>query len=236
MSRDSSAPRSTAPASPTPDSEATARGAGVMSATGSLAGPRAGGLRGTWLVAGLLLLGVTAAVGAIWFQRQQTRKCLAFYGPAAARRITSAAGVELLAVQPGGGPRRLAVSSRLDVSQAPGLVHLRRGLVEDANFSWSERFEENDPRGDVLSGAPRPLDRWDAALVFTDRDGGGQTTLVVDLDATDGALAVVGQPGWIGLGRIGRGLDAWIRATWSRDAGERDAGERAAENRRRQAE
>lgn len=179
---------------------------------------------GRLLVVGLLLLGVTAAVGAIWFQRHQTRRCLAFYGPIAARRITSAAGVDLLGVQPGGGPRRLAASTRVDVSKAPGLVHLRRGLVEDANFTWDaarveagveppvERAMRGGRQGD---GPSRPLDCWDAALVFTDRDG-GQTTLVVDLDPHAGALAVVGQPGWIGLGRIGRGLDTWIRDTMRR--------------------
>ncbi len=182
---------------------------------------------GTWLVVGLLLLGVTAAVGAIWFQRQQTSRCLAFFGPVAARRITSAARVELLGVQPGGAPRRLASTTRIDVSKAPGLVHLRRGLVEDANFMWdekgaeagvgsdSERAMRDDRRGEGSSRSSRPLGCWDAALVFTDRDG-GRTTLVIDLDPHDGALAVVGQPGWICLGRIGRGLDAWIRDTMGR--------------------
>ena len=42
--------------------------------------------RGTWLVAALLLLGLAAAITGIWFQWQQTRRCLEFYGPAAARR------------------------------------------------------------------------------------------------------------------------------------------------------
>jgi len=36
---------------------------------------------------------------------------------------------------------------------------------------------------------------------------------VVDLDAAGGALAVVGQPGRIGLGRIGPGLEKWVRST-----------------------
>lgn len=183
--------------------------------------------RGTWLVVGLLLLGVAAAVGAIWFQRQQTSRCLAFFGPVAARRITSAVRVELLGVQQGGAPRRLASATRVDVSKAPGLVHLRRGLVEDANFTWDDmgaqagvasdagRALRDDRRGEGSARSSRPLDCWDAAIVFTDRDG-GRTTLVIDLDPYDGALAVVGQPGWIGLGRIGRGLDAWIRDTMER--------------------
>lgn len=174
----------------------------------------AGTPRGTWLVVGLLLLGVAAAFTGVWFQRHQTRRCLEFYGPAAARRISAAPMVELLLVQPGTGPGRLASHTRIDVSKAPGLVHLRRGLVEDANFGWP-----------VTGGAAPiqlPLDAWDAALVFTEPAGSqsatrsgdqGCTTLVVGFDPSGGGLAVVGQPGRIGLGRIGPGLEKWIRST-----------------------
>jgi hypothetical protein len=41
----------------------------------------------------------------------------------------------------------------------------------------------------------------------------GSTTLVIDFDPSGGALTVVGQPGRIGLGRIGPGLEKWIRST-----------------------
>lgn len=191
---------------------------------GHAAGPSTEAARGSWLVAGLLLLGVVAAMGGILFQRQQTRKCLGFYGAEAARRITATPNVELLRVEPGSGPRRLLASSRLDVSHAPGLVHLRRGLVEDANFAWGDPR----PRGEAgrTDQAPRTLDAWDAALVFTDPAGGGRTILVIDLDGHVGRLAVVGQPGWIGLGRIAPGLETWIRDTWRRasSAGESMAG------------
>ena len=159
--------------------------------------------RGTWLVAGLLLLGLAAAITGIWFQRHQTRRCLEFYGPAAARRIAAAPMVELLLVQPGQGPGQLGAQTRIDISKAPGLVHLRRGLVEDANFSWQ-----------ASSGAvPErlPLESWDVAFVFTEPLG--RTTLVIDLDQSGGTLAAVGQPGRIGLGRIRPGLEKWIRST-----------------------
>jgi len=173
---------------------------------------------GTWLVAGLLLMGVAAAVTGVWFQRHQTRRCLEFYGPSAARLITEAPRVELLRVQPGTGPGRLAVQSQIDVSKAPGLVHLRRGLVEDANFNWQavEPGEHASIQTRLSAGS------WDVALVFaepygTDSQsrlhGGGQTTLVIDFDPAGGCLALVGQPGRIGLGRIGPGLEKWIRAT-----------------------
>ena len=164
--------------------------------------------RGTWLVAGLLLLGVAAALTGVWFQRHQTRRCLEFYGPAAARRIAAAPTVELLILQPGTGPGRLAANTRIDVSKAPGLVHLRRGLVEDANFNW---------QGSGVVGPERrlPLESWDVALVLSEPLG--STTLVIDFDPAGGSLAMVGQPGRIGLGRIGPGLEKWIRSTLSAD-------------------
>ena len=168
--------------------------------------------RGTWLVAALLLLGLAAAITGIWFQWQQTRRCLEFYGPAAARRIAAAPTVELLLVQPGAEPGRLVARSRIDISKAPGLVHLRRGLVEDANFNWQGTDARASGAGAGGAAPERlPLDAWDVALVFSEPLG--RTTLVIDLDPSRGSLAAVGQPGRIGLGRIGPGLEKWVRST-----------------------
>ena len=174
--------------------------------------------RGTWLVSGLLLLGLAAAITGIWFQWQQTRRCLAFYGPASARRIAAAPAVELLLVRAGKGPGQLVAQTRIDISKAPGLVHLRRGLVEDANFNWQASGGAVPER--------LPLDGWDVAIVFIETGGTrsaaeptdqGRTTLVIDFDPSGGSLAVVGQPGRIGLGRIGPGLEKWIRSTLTAD-------------------
>ena len=180
-----------------------------------------GAVGGSWLVTGLLSLGVAAAVGGIWFQRQQTRRCLEFYGPVAARRIAAAPRVELLAVRPGRGPHSLAVVSRLDVSRAAGMVHLRRGLVEDDNFIWRTPAPAGPANAEVgdAGGDRRPPSAWDAAFVFRDPADGGETAVVVDVDGNEAALAVVGQPGTIGLGRIAAGLKTWIR-----DVGERAVG------------
>lgn len=186
----------------------------------------AGVRRGTWLVAGLLLLGVAAGTTGVWFQRQQTRRCLAFYGPPAARRIAAAPSVEMLLVQPGAAARRLTGLRRIDVSRAPGLVHLRRGLVEDANFLW-QPTDGSHAAETVGASTPLPLEAWDVAFVFTGTAASeagssetpvspadrASTTVVVDLDPSGGSLAVVGQPGRIRLGRIGAGLEKWIRST-----------------------
>jgi hypothetical protein len=93
-------------------------------------------------------------------------------------------------------------AERIDVSRAAGLVHLRRGLVEDANFVWPE-----SPPTAALA-----VEAWDVALEFADPTG-TRTTLVIDLDGRAGSLAVVGNAGRVGLGRLGAGLETWIRSS-----------------------
>lgn len=157
---------------------------------------------------GLLLLGLTAATLAIAFQRGQTERCLAFYGAEAAAAISRAKHVELWRLAEANG--RLTAVERTDISTAKGLVHLRRGLVEDANFDWSA----NAP-----AAAPLPAEAWDWAMVFADSaveaTGQGGTRIVLDVgdDGTSGWVSIVGQGGRVGLGRIGPGLATWIEAT-----------------------
>ena len=171
--------------------------------------------RGTWLVVGLIFLGLFAAVTGIWFQWGQTRRCLSFYGPATARQISSAPRVELWLLKPGSGVGRLVAAERRDISAASGLVHLRRGLVEDDNFSWPDRLSNGSES--VAPHRPLPAEAWNVALVFftTEKQGAESvepTILAIDFDER-GSLTVVGRPGRIGLGRIGRGLEKWIGVT-----------------------
>jgi hypothetical protein len=145
-------------------------------------------------------LAVGLACFAVWFQWRQTRRCLAFYGPAAAHAIQAGERVELWSLASDGGPPRRAAT--LDISRAAGLVHLRRGLVEDANFSW-----EPPPAGRL------PGTGWDRAIAFfSDRSPTPAAILAVDLDGP-GWLTVVGRPGRIGLGRMAPGLRDWISST-----------------------
>lgn len=157
--------------------------------------------RGRSLVAGLLLLGLAAAATGIAYQRMQTRRCLDFYSPDLARLVASAPRVELVRVRPGVAAGRLAAASTQDISTAKGLVHLRRGLVEDANFDW----------GRPVGAGRLPAEAWDVALVFSD-PAMPQTraSLVIDLDPAGGSLAVVGRPGRVSLGRIAPGLKKWV--------------------------
>lgn len=160
------------------------------------------------LVAGLLLLGAGLACFAVWFQWQQTRQCLAFYGSEAARSIQAASRVELWEPSPlGTEPRAgadaaaaFASARRTDISRAPGLVHLRRGLVEDANFDWRRVADAGT--------------RWDAAFAFFDTASATSptTVLVIDFDPAGGTVGVAGRDGRVGLGRIEKGLRAWLGA------------------------
>lgn len=157
--------------------------------------------RGRWLVAVLLVVGLAAAATGIAYQRMQTRRCLDFYSADLARLVTAAPRVELIRVRPGDAAGRLEATSVQNISAAKGLVHLRRGLVEDANFDW----------GRPVAEGRLPAEAWDLALVFSDPDAAGaRATLVFDLDPAGGSLAVVGRPGRVALGRIAPGLKKWF--------------------------
>jgi hypothetical protein len=156
---------------------------------------------GTWIVAGMIALAMVLAAFAVWFQWGQTRRCLAFYGSEAAHRIQLAPRVELWRIGGDGAARPPTPGDRTDVSGARGLVHLRRGLVEDANFSW------DDP--DRAAGDPA-AEPW--ALAFFDDVAGLEpgTVVIIRLDAAGGSLAVAGRPGILTLGRLAAGLRTWL--------------------------
>jgi hypothetical protein len=156
--------------------------------------------RGAKVVAGMLAAAVALATFAVWFQWRQTRRCLGFYGGDVARLVQAAPRVELWQLAPGGGPSRPEAVRRIDVSEAPGLVHLRRGLVEDANFAWG-------------SAADAARDRtWSLALAFSEA-GASPAVLVFDTGSAAPAVAVAGRPGLLVPGPIAAGLRRWLADT-----------------------
>jgi len=168
--------------------------------------PPTGRPSGSRIVVGLLGLGLALAAFALAFQWQQTDNCLDFYGSDVARAITTAPHVELWHLADGAAAGHLVATGRCDVSRSPGLVHLRRGLVEDANFAWGPPASQQLPSG-----------AWAAALVFSAAPGAGPSaTLAFGFGPDAAALCVVGQPGRVGLGRLGRGLRTWVEATCPR--------------------
>jgi hypothetical protein len=171
--------------------------------------------RGTRLVMLMVGLALSLASFAVWFQWRQTRKCLAFYGSATAGYIQSAPRVELWELDGRADqPRR-----RRDITGARGLVHLRRGLVEDANFEWPSETGPTKPGPtEHAERAPNGAG-WGAALAFFGSSDANEpaTLLLLDFAASgdggaggSGRIAVAGRPAVAGLGRLRRGLERWI--------------------------
>lgn len=175
---------------------------------------------GRRVVAAIVLLGLCLAGFAFWFQWRQTRRCLAFLGADVARAISRADRVELWRLGAGDRPRRLKAVGRQDVSRAPGLVHLRHALVEDASYVWTPAPRDG-------TGGPQPLPDWEMAIAFFPRRPTDAPEAVLVFDARFGAMTVVGRPGRVALGRLGSGLERWVRLV-SRVATAGPAGARTA--------
>lgn len=159
---------------------------------------------GRRVVAAIVLLGFCLAGFAFWFQWRQTRRCLDFLGADVARAISRAERVELWRLGSGERPRRPVAIGRQDVSRAPGLVHLRHALVEDASYVWTPVAMDGGAR-------PRPAPEWGTALAFFPRQPAAAPVAVLVFDARFGAMTVVGRPGRVDLGRFGSGLERWVR-------------------------
>ncbi len=169
-------------------------------------------------VAVLLMVGLGAglALFGILHQRNQTVRCLRFLGASAAGRIAASSHVELLRLHPGQHEGRLMAVERWDISSARGVVHLRRGLVEDANYDWSAR---DDDRSDA--GGRLPVAAWRWGIAFADSVGAdgairadGATILAFapgeEGRSATGWMTLVGAAGRVRLGRIDRGISTWI--------------------------
>jgi len=162
-------------------------------------------------------LGAGLALFAIFHQRNQTFRCLRFLGATAARRIAASSHVELMRLQPGDHEGRLVAVERWDISSARGAVHLRRGLVEDANYDWAARDDDRSTAGGRL-----PAAAWRWGIAFADSagadgagDGAAHTTILAfapgeDDHGNSGWMTLVGAGGRVRLGRIDQGISAWI--------------------------
>ena len=168
---------------------------------------------GSVIVISLLALGLLAAGIGVWFQWQQTRRCLSFYGTKATEQISKSQFVELWQLRPSSGNRhtgRLQAVRLDDITTAKGLVHLRRGLVEDANFHWFTK--------DNTEQMPLPDAAWDVALVFDTKQNSvtEQTVVVIDFaeNSQEANLTVAGRPGRVALvAEMAKGLKTWVEST-----------------------
>ena len=125
-------------------------------------------------VLAMIAVALVAATFAWWWNFNRGRKTLAFFGSQAARLIRTAPTVEILVVggpESTGGPASTDVKvlvgnslfrvyRRIDISQAPGLIHARASLLTDSSYTgetiltaqgdFTEIVRFADDNGEVL--------------------------------------------------------------------------------------
>ncbi len=134
--------------------------------------------RGKLVILSIFSMAVAAAAFAWHFRMQSVDRILPFWGSEAAILIRDAPRVEILRLQQDANgsestklesltidQRPIYITDGKEISGAPGLLHARQALLEDASFSWGERQGPSQPR-------------WHWALRFT--DGARRVTIAFD--------------------------------------------------------
>jgi hypothetical protein len=97
--------------------------------------PSAYGISGKVVIVGILTVALVAAGVSWWFRFHATHLAAGFWGPQTARVISSATTIKLSRINR--NPEGLITTSMTrNVSNAPGITHLRTALLEDNNFVW----------------------------------------------------------------------------------------------------
>ncbi|HUY89471.1 MAG TPA: hypothetical protein VMV10_12120 [Pirellulales bacterium] len=164
-------------------------------------------VEGKYAIIAVLALGLAGALGGWWYRSQLQRRAITLWGPEAAELIQQAPRVELLKLEPfderarnkaepsfSAAGVKLALAARWDVSQAPGLIHLRHSLINDNSFLWSAPLDDCQPG-------------WPFALRFT--SGERAATLLVDFDCRQALL--VERKARISIEPMSKGLASFIR-------------------------
>src|SRR5262245_46257806 len=100
--------------------------------------------RGKLAVLTMFALALAAAAFAWWWNYSRGQRALGFYGPRAANLVRTAPKVELLVLGTGDSdpveslPESGPVARIIDISRAPGLVHARTALLDDASYDWDD--------------------------------------------------------------------------------------------------
>ena len=144
-------------------------------------------IEGKYAIMAVVILGLAGAVGGWWYRSNLQRRAIALWGRETAELLQQAPRVELLRLEASTenddrdadellsvGEWRLAVAERFDVSQAPGMIHLRHSLINDKSFSWSASLDDCQPN-------------WPYALRFS--GDGRSATLLFDFHCRQALLA-----------------------------------------------
>lgn len=143
--------------------------------------------RGKLVIISMVVVAILAAAFAWWHQYLRGARVLAVWGAEHAGRIRLADDCELWQLEPHSadpptdsgdgvpiGDQSWAISRRVSVHGAPGFIHARQALIQDASHDWSSSPPDTPPR-------------WTYALCF--RDASGQTVVSFDEQATYACLA-----------------------------------------------
>jgi hypothetical protein len=159
-----------------------------------------GGVSGKLVIIAIFVAAVSAAAASWLFRYNATHRAAEFWGPEAAQLIRDAPDVKLFK-EPTAPTDSLGVDlsntdaigaaiedrinkSAVDVSRAPGLLHLRNALLDDSSFVW--------PPGEVNpSSDTTEIGYW--WLSFSDGKSGKSTTIWFSEDCRQ-ALQLMPKP------------------------------------------
>lgn len=173
--------------------------------------------------AATILIMVTVALGlsifAAWYRYQTGDDALRFWGADIALKIRRAPTVELLAIEPAVDEAEGAalvivdqpyrITKKVDLSKAPGLIHARHALLEDASL-------------DLDAPPPASTPNWTRLLRFTDQKGDAAQIAV---DPETGWLCRITDGGQIKLKEPQRSLAAYVRKHLPAEAAPEDSSE-----------
>jgi hypothetical protein len=109
-------------------------------------------LSGRTIIITTLLVALAMAGGAWWYNWQLSRYAAQYWGPAAARLVVGRTPLTLLELGSREPPEhppaadsvaRRPVVAEHDLTDKPGVAHLRLALAQDANFLWDARRRES---------------------------------------------------------------------------------------------
>jgi hypothetical protein len=135
---------------------------------------------GKLLILGIVAVAVLMAGASWWFRYRATHRAAEFWGPAVARLIRDAPEVRLVDLRGGDAP------AAVDISKAPGMIHLRYALLEDRSYKWP------DPSISLRLGISSP--RW--SLTFADPDVGEEIAIRFPANCELAKLAGDETNGW----------------------------------------
>lgn len=165
---------------------------------------------GKYAILAVIFIGLAGAIGGWWYRSQLQRRAIALWGLEAAELMQQAPRVELLRLAPPSddverdgenwlsfGDTRLGIVQRIDVSHAPGLVHLRHSLISDQSYAWSAPLDACQPH-------------WPYALRFADDQR--SATLLVDFDCRQALLA--DRNARVSIEPMAKGLEVFVNEQW----------------------